>query len=596
MFLLPLAAPVTEHWNNGREKKIRSTEKIKRRNFGARGASEMACAIARVRDIRMETVLRLAIARWCFLAASAAVAACCLIFAFLSVPAVCAAKGKGKPQVRLAEGVLSGTRFGVSGAAFLGIPYAAPPVGRLRWAPPEEAKPWSGIRDATYYRPACPQLPSPWLPEMLGRMRMQTSEDCLYLNVWTPRLRANASLPVMVWIHGGGNVEGSQEWPPLGPTLAAHGVVVVAINYRLGVLGYLAHPELSAESPSHISGNYGLLDQMAALRWVRHNVRRFGGDPKRVTVFGASSGSLDICDLMASTPARGLFTRAIMQSGVCVDGLSPTLAQAEASGAAFAAGITGAKNGPSIEKLRLMPADELVRLAAKAKGVDWNPIVDGHVLAEQPLLVFRRGQQARVPVIVGSNLDEVSIFASPLVGGTSYRPQSVAEYRNWLKRAFGKNADAVFQAYPAAGNAQVAAAFRAMDTDYEFGFGTNLLAREVAASGQKAYQYIFTMTGRGPFASLGAFHSLESMYLSKHYWTDWVSGKEDEPLSDAIIEYWTSFAAGGEPSSAGLPAWPAYREDNPEAQELGRHIGPIRVARLSAMQVFARVLEAKTEQ
>jgi len=423
---------------------------------------------------------------------------------------------------------------------------------------------------------------------------MQTSEDCLYLNVFTPRLSNHASLPVMVWIHGGGNVEGSQEWPPLGPTLAAHGVVVVTINYRLGVLGFLAHPELSAEAPDRVSGNYGLLDQMAAIRWVKHNIRGFGGDPHRVTIFGASSGSLDVCDLMASPLARGLFDRAIMQSGVCVDGFSPTLAEAEASGAAFAASILHDKNGPSIAKLRSMPADELVRIAAKADGVDWNPIVDKLVLPAQPLLVFQKGQQARVPVIVGSNLDEVSIFASSLVGGTSHRPRTVAEYRNWLKREFGKNADAVFQAYPAAEDDRVPAAFRAMDTDYEFGFGANLLAREVASSGQHAYLYIFTMKGRGPFASLGAFHSLESMYLSKHYWTDWVSDAHDEPLSNAIIEYWTSFAANGVPSSARLPAWSPYREDKPEAQELGMHIGAVPVPRMKAMRVFMQRLQAET--
>ena len=537
-------------------------------------------------------MLGLAITRW-FLFRAPAFVVSLLSFSLVTVRAEAPA-GSRAPEVRLDQGVLSGSRYGAAGAAFLGIPYAASPVGLLRWTSPQEPKPWPGIRDATYYRPACPQLPSPWLPEMLGRKEMQTSEDCLYLNVWTPRLRSDASLPVMVWIHGGGNVEGSQEWPPLGPAVAAHGVVVVTINYRLGVLGYLAHPELSAESPDHISGNYGLLDQMAALRWVKHNIRSFGGDPHRVTIFGASSGSLDICDLMASPLAQGLFDRAIMQSGVCVDGLSPTLRQQEASGAAFAAKIIHEKNGPAIEQLRSVPADELVRNAAKA-DVDWNPIIDTRVLPEQPLLVFQRGQQAKVPVIVGSNLDEVSIFASPLVGGKSYRPQTVTEYQSWLKRKFGNQADAVFQAYPAAQDSQVPAAFLAIDTDYSFGFGSHLLAREVAATGQNAYLYIFTMTGRGPFASLGAFHSLESMYLSKHYWTDWVSDSHDEPLSDAIIEYWTRFAANGDPSSASLPAWHPYRENNPDAQELGKHIGPVRVPRMDSMSVFLKVLEAQTE-
>ena len=527
---------------------------------------------------------------------SGAVAVYLLGFVLLTLRAEAPAQGKHAPHVRIGQGALSGMSFGSGGAAFLGIPYAAPPVGKLRWVAPQEPAAWTGERDASYYRPACPQLPSAWLPEMLGRKEMETSEDCLYLNVWTPRLSAGAKLPVMVWVHGGGNVEGSQEWPPLGETLAAHGVVAVTINYRLGVLGWLAHPELSAESAEHVSGNYGLLDQMAALRWVKRNIRGFGGDPERVTVFGASSGSLDVCDLMASPMANGLFQRAIMQSGECVDGWSPTVKEQEASGAAFAAKVVGDKSGGSlIEKLRAMPADELVRIADKTGGVDWNPIVDGRVLADQPLLVFKRGQQVKVPVMIGSNLDEVSIFASPLVGGKSYRPKTVGEYRDWLKKKFGDQADAVFEAYPAAQDADVPKAFLAMDTDWSFGFGSQLLAREVAASAQSAYLYSFTMTGRGQFASLGAFHSLESMYLSKHYWTDWVKDPEDDRLSDAMIAYWTSFAANGKPSEAGLPGWVAYRGDKPEAQELGRHIGPVRVPRAEAMKIFEKVIEAQAE-
>jgi para-nitrobenzyl esterase len=372
-------------------------------------------------------------------------------------------------------------------------------------------------------------------------------------------------------------------------------VVVVTINYRLGALGYLAHSQLSAESADHVSGNYGLLDQMAALRWVKQNIRSFGGDAKRVTVFGASSGSLDVCDLMASPMARGLFDRAIMQSGNCVDGFSPTLAEQEASGAAFATKIVKDKSGAAIEQLRAIPADELVRIADKTGGMDWNPIVDGHVLAEQPYEEFRRGRQAKVPVIVGSNLDEVSIFASPLVGGKSYRPKTVAEYKDWLKRKFGKLADAVFAAYPAVQDDQTPAAFLAMDTDWSFGFGSQLLAREMEAAGQNAYLYNFTMTGQGPFASLGAFHSLESAYLSKHYWADWVKDPHDEALSEAMIEYWTSFAANGVPAGAGLPVWGAYRESNPEAQELGRHVGAVRVPRMDKMSVFEKVLEAQAE-
>lgn len=526
---------------------------------------------------------------------TAGLGACLLAVGLMTLPVETSAGANAAARVRVDQGELRGMRFGAGGGVFLGIPYAAAPVGRLRWVAPQEPAKWVGVRDALRYGDACPQLPSAWLPEMLGRKEMQTSEDCLYLNVWTPQLKAGARLPVMVWVHGGGNVEGSQEWPPLGPALAAHGVVVVTINYRLGVLGWLADAELSAESAEHVSGNYGLLDQMAALKWVKRNIARFGGDAERVTVFGASSGSLDVCDLMASPLAKGLFQRAIMQSGECVDGFSPTLKEQEASGAAFAAKVVGG-SGDAMAKLRGMPAEELVRVADKVGGVDWNPIVDGRVLEAQPEEVFRRGEQAKVPVMVGSNLDEVSIFASALVGGRSYRPRTVGEYRDRLKRKFGDEADAVFAAYPARTDEEVPAAFLAMDTDWSFGFGSQLLAREVARSGQRAYLYSFTMTGRGAFAPLGAFHSLESMYLSKQYWTDWVGAPEDERLSEAMIAYWTSFARDGVPSGAGMPAWAAYEPERPEAQELGRHVGPAAVPRAEAMKVFAKVIEEQRER
>jgi para-nitrobenzyl esterase len=502
--------------------------------------------------------------------------------------------GESHPRVVLQAGILEGNHFGPSTkyAAFLGIPYAAPPVGDLRWRPPQPPASWQGVRPANRYGPACPQLPSPWLPEMLGRKQMITDEACLYLNVWTGNLGGRAKLPVMVWVHGGGNIEGSQEWPPLGPTLAAHGVVVVTINYRLGVLGFFSHPALTEESSHQASGNYGLLDQMAALRWVQHNIDRFGGDPQRVTVFGASSGALDICDLMASPLANGLFQRAIMQSGVCVDSLAPLLAGAEASGVRIAADL-GGKGPGSLAKLRAVPADELVRKAADEKDVDFNPVVDGWVFHQQPALTFSQRDQAGVPVIVGSNADEISIFASPLVGGTSYRPKSVDEYRQWLSREFHSHADAVFAAYPARTNAQVPAAFRAMDTDYQFGFGARLLAHEMAAAGQRAYLYIFTNVGAGQFAALGAFHSEESMFLSKKYWTTWVNSPGDARLSSAIIDYWVQFAKAGTPSNPGLPPWPAYRPGEPVAQELGSHVGQIPIPRAAKRDVFQEILKSQ---
>jgi carboxylesterase type B len=493
-----------------------------------------------------------------------------------------------EPRVTIDSGMLSGTRFSAdrAEAAFLGVPYAAAPTGNLRWRPPQPVPAWTGVREAKAFGPACPQLPSGWLPEMLGRKQMVTDEACLYLNVWTTNLPAIAGssphgsslhkAPVMVWIHGGGNVEGSQEWPPLGPTLARHGVVVVSINYRLGVFGFFSLPRLTAESTQHASGNYGLLDQIEALKWVRRNIDEFGGDPTNVTVFGASSGSLDICDLMASPLASGLFEKAILQSGFCVDNTSPTLSEVEAEGQNLARqlGVSG-DDAQAIDKLLAIPAERLLQQAATDHEIDFNPNVDKWVLPDQPWRIFSEGKQARIPVIVGSNADEVSIFASPLVGGESHRPKTIAEYRQWLQQTFHDLAPGVLAAYPAKTDSDVPRAFLGMDSDYEFGFGAWLLARETQAIGQTAFLYRFTYVGSGEFASLGAFHSEESILLSKKYWTSWVSSPDDEPMSQRMIGYWTQFAKTSRPEGPELPPWAAYEPSTDQYQELGRHIGQI---------------------
>ncbi len=394
----------------------------------------------------------------------------------------------------------------------------------------------------------------------------------------------------MVWIHGGGNIEGSQEWPPLGPVLAKHGVVIVTINYRLGVFGYFSYPALTAESPHHSSGNYGLLDQMAALKWVHRNIASFGGDSQRVTVFGASSGSLDICDLLASPLADGLFQGAILQSGVCADGLAPTLDHQEADGERIVADLGVAVDSQVLMHLRAIPVDELLHRASEEKEVDFNPVLDRWVFREQPAIAFEEGRQAKIPVVVGSNADEVSIFKSPLVGGRSHDPGTVEAYQQWLIENFGAHAQQLFEAYPAKTDHDVTQAVRNLETDREFGFGSRLLAREVAASGQRAYLYNFTYVASGPFQALGAFHSEESILLSKRYWTSWVSSPDDERLSGILIDYWVQFASTGTPGGKGLAPWPPYDPKTDEAQELGRHVGLIPALRALRFKPFEQML------
>ena len=502
------------------------------------------------------------------------------------------------PRVTIDSGTLEGIPLGpgLDGAAFLGIPYASEPVGALRWKSPHLPPKWTGVRAAKAYGPACPQTPSGWLPEMLGIQKMTTNEACLYLNVWTPNLTGTAKLPVLVWVHGGGNVEGSGEWPPLGATLAREGIVVVSLNYRLGAFGFFAYPALSAESRQGVSGNYGHLDQVAALRWVRRNIARFGGDPAQVTIAGQSSGALDICNLMASPIAAGLFQRAILQSGVCVDSIYPTLHSTETNGALLVKDL-GVPSGPhALAKLRAIPAQHILETAAADQQIDLEPNIDGWFFPEQPAIAFVKKRQAKVAVLVGSNEDEVSIFASPIVEGKSHRPKTVADYRQWLQREFGDDADKVFAEYPAHSDKEVPSAFREMLTDFDFGFGARLLARDTARIGHPAFLYHFTYVGAGKFGAVGAFHSEENMFLSEKYWTTWVRRPYDQTLSHAIIGYWVRFIKTGSPNGGDLPAWPAYNPETDLCQELGQRIGPERVPRAKRFDIFQQVLTSRLQK
>jgi para-nitrobenzyl esterase len=508
------------------------------------------------------------------------------------------------PRTTTDSGVLEGTRApgGVNEIAFLGVPFAAPPVAGLRWKPPQPPLNWRGVRPAKKFSPSCPQFPSSWWPEMAGRNKLDTSEDCLYLNVWTAKLSPQQNAPVIVWLHGGGNVEGSSQIPPLASALVRKGVVFASIEYRLGVFGFLAHPALTSESANHSSGNYGLLDQIAALDWVRRNIRDFGGDPARVTILGQSSGAEDVCHLLASPLAAGLFHRAILESGVCMDSLYSALAQSyfrnhesgEGLGLRLAAAL-GISNDPGVlEKLRAVSAEKLLMTSRDLQAADFGVIVDGWAVPSQPVTAFEMRRQTRIPVLVGSNAEEITVFgkSSPLATQNS-RPKTVEQYRRLLKNEFGEFAEDVWKVYSAASDSEVPLVFIRMQTDYAFGFGSHRLAQAMTEAGQQVYLYYFTYKGRGPFAALGAFHSEELMFVGDSYWTSWIPNQEDKKLADLIGDYWTQFARTGDPNRTGLPRWQPYDSKSEPCLEIGATTKSGPTPHRDGYAVFDSILKAR---
>jgi para-nitrobenzyl esterase len=495
------------------------------------------------------------------------------------------------PTVTVETGTLEGTHFGSAqnDVAFLGVPYAAPPVGNLRWKPPQPPREWNGTRDATQFGAACPQLPASWFPPIAW------SEDCLYLNVWTPRLSGSAKLPVLIYFHGGGNTQGYSQMTPLGPALSPLGVVVVSANYRLGPFGFLAHPALTAESEHHSSGNYGLLDQLQALRWVRENISRFGGDPTQVTVIGQSAGAVDICLLMASPLAKRTFHRAIMESGECQSTLNEDIrtpiAYNTISGTGEGVGERLAKDlgvadGPdTLQKLRSVSADQILKAWSQDPQVRFDAIVDGWVVPEQPAKIFAEGKQMRIPVLIGSNANEATVFGH---GG----PKTVDQYKSYLREDTGKYWDEEFRAYPVHSDGDVAAQYLQLQSD-TFAYGAYSLAQAMNRAGQKAYLYYFTYAETGKRAQLGAYHGEELKFLSNSFPADWEHSRDDEKLGEAIRAYWTQFAKTGNPNASGLPEWPAYKASSNQWLELGRTIrlrptGPqLPVLEQIMQQVFA---------
>ena len=462
---------------------------------------------------------------------------------------------------------------------FKGIPFAAPPVGALRWKAPQPVVPWSGVKTADTFSPECMQVPYP-PGSPYASAPQPISEDCLYLNVWTTAA-AGDRRPVMVWIHGGAWTRGSGSSPTYdGAALAKRGVVVVTTNYRLGVFGFLAHPGLTAESPQHASGNYAILDHVAALHWVQKNIAAFGGDPGRVTVFGESAGSWSVNVVQATPLAKGLFQRAIGESGGQF-ARTATLADAEKAGTAFAASMGAA----SIAALRGVPAETLASAQAFRTGVN----VDGYVLPDTVRAIFAQKRQSQVPVIVGSNANEWTTLSNP-----AQFPATLEAYRKYLDSSFGGMAGEIDTVYPVKTEADIPAAMLGIGRDRTFTLEMRTWARMATASGQRAYVYQFGHVPPGPHAAeWGAYHASEISYVFGNLrnptfkYTD-----TDRRLSDEMSRYWVSFATTGDPNASGLVRWLPYDAASETYLYLGSPVEP----RHHLLQPQLDVLERAQQQ
>lgn len=461
--------------------------------------------------------------------------------------------------VRTESGRLAGVPGSVpSVTVYRGIPYAAPPVGELRWRAPRPPRSWEGVRSAARFGPVCmqpDQQPGSFYQREFYQQLQPMSEDCLYLNVWTGAggtggASSDDLRAVMVWIHGGAFVEGSGSLPSFdGAELARKGVVVVTINYRLGPFGLMTHPALSAESPKGASGNYGLLDQIAALEWVEENIEAFGGDPDRVTVFGQSAGGSSIHQLMASPLAEGTFERAIVQSGSgYAFGDPPPLAEQEENGERLADSLGAA----SVAELRTAHPDSVM---AASRGVSFSTVVDGRVLERPVSEVFEAGDQMSVPVLTGWTADEATTLTSPETDPSAYEEQ--------VRERLGERADRYFSFYPPGDTPEQAGASMQSALTDRIGWGAHTLARvHTATSGQPAYLYHFAHAPPGRDRDrYGAYHSSELVYVFDALEAvDRPWQPADRRLADLISWSWVRFAQQGSPTSNLLSAWPVYEE------------------------------------
>ncbi len=479
-------------------------------------------------------------------------------------------------RVKTENGVLeSNTPKGAAVRSFKGIPYGQPPVNDLRWKEPQPVKHWKGARNADKFGPACMQRLSPMADYWLRGQGM--SEDCLYLNVWTPAKTNREHLPVMVYIFGGGFQNGDGSEPRYdGANMAAKGIVAVSINYRTNVFGFFVHPELTAESPHHASGNYGFLDQVAALRWVQQNIAAFGGDPSKVTVAGESAGSISVSALMASPLSRSMMAGAIGESGSLTSTLPPRpLATAEADGVKFAKAV----GADSLAALRAMSGQQILDSLGKSQGVRFAPVLDGYFLAKPITEIFAAGEQAKVPLLAGSNSEEQP--ARMVLGQNEPTPENFAAA---IKRLYPEHADEVLRVYAPATPEEVLSAATQLASARFVGESTwKWTELQMETGGQPVYRYLYSRirpkytplnppaidataaqvsAGRGgpPSKPRGAAHSSEIQYVMGNLDLDtrYAWDADDHKVSQTMQTYFVNFIKTGDPNGSGLPDWPAY--------------------------------------
>jgi para-nitrobenzyl esterase len=486
-----------------------------------------------------------------------------LVVLLATFPVVVLADGRGADVVQIHSGPVKG-RVEEGMRVFAGIPYAAPPVGELRWRPPQEVTPWTQGRDSTSFGPSCPQ---PRQKILAVDETAKYSEDCLYLNVWTTAREAGERLPVMVWIHGGAFNFGAGSQPEYnGANLARKGVVVVTINYRLGPLGFMVHPLLTKESPGGSSGNYGLLNQIAALKWVQRNIAAFGGDPGQVTIFGQSAGSRSVTLQMISPLSAGLFHRAIAVSGGPIIGseyLSPqfngNIAQVSKMGEQLASRIGADKAEDVLAAMRSKSAQEIVAVAdCKTSVFDYEalffaPVFDGWVLPRDPLKAYTSGQQHDVPIIVGSTRNEGTLYLADETNLT------VDKYRSFLKVRFGADSGKAFELFPGHTAKDVAPAIDNILTVAANAQPARLVAKSMEQKSSKGYLFHFTRLPDTAMArKLGVYHGVEIAYVFGNMRKSDGYDDTDLRLSQEMMAYWVNFAKTGNPNGQGLKEWPAY--------------------------------------